>query len=138
MFTIARNLSLEMQEIEVNKFKVDCFSNLREKINSSYPDPWLLWLSQDNTSMNFIYPCASDEGVKVETSLIIESTMTVRGYVHSKQVPLGLDYIQDVREIDTLLTELVKMITSTSSKICQPRLMIDEATALLQDAISCI
>ena len=29
LFTIARNLSLEIQEIEVNKFKVDCFSNLR-------------------------------------------------------------------------------------------------------------
>ena len=30
------------------------------------------------------------------------------------------------------------MITKNSSKICQPRLMIDEAIALLQDAISCI
>ena len=86
-----------MQEIEVNKFKVDFFSNLREKIHSSYPDPWLLWLSQDNTSMNFIYPCTSDEGVKVETSLIIESTMAVKGYVHSKLLPLGIDYATDTR-----------------------------------------
>ena len=72
------------------------------------------FIISDPDCMNFIYPCTSDEGVKIETPLIIESTMTVRGYVHSKQVPLGIDYVQDVREIDTLLKELVKMITSTS------------------------
>ena len=98
-----------MQEIEVNLFEVDFFSNLREKIHYSYSDPWLLWLLQDNTSMNFIYACTSDEGVKVETSLIIESTM----YDSKRLCSLQTSTIRNrlytyVREIDILLTELAK------------------------------
>ena len=85
LFIIARNLSLETQDKETKKFKVDCFSELKDKLNSCYPDPWLLWLSQDNI-LNFIYPSKSEGIIIAEAALTIDSTMTARGYLQSKEI----------------------------------------------------
>ena len=110
LFIIARNLSLETQDKETKKFKVDCFSELKDKLNSCYPDPWLLWLSQDNI-LKIIYPSKSEGIIRVEAALTIDSTMTARGYLQSKEISLRISCISDVRQIETLLTELVDTIT---------------------------
>ena len=123
LFITARNLSLETQDIETKKFKVDCFSDLKEKITSYYPEPWLLWLSQDNM-LNFIYPSKSEGIIRVEAALTIDSTMTALGYFQSKEISLRINCITDVREIETLLTELVEAISCSSTKISQPKDMI--------------
>ena len=136
LFIIARILSLETQDAEGKKFNLDCFSDLKEKIYFSYPDPWLVWLQED--MINFIYPSKSVGVIRVEAALTIDSTLTARGFFQSKVISLGIDCISDVRQIETLLTELVGTISRSSKKISQPRDMIDEATALLQNAISCI
>ena len=74
----------------------------------------------------------------VEAALTIDSTLTARGFFQSKEISLGIDCISDVSQIETLLRELVSTISRSSKKISQPRDMIAEATALLQNAISCI
>ena len=136
LFIIARNLSLEAQDTEEKMFNVNCFSDLQEKINSSYPDPWLVWLQEH--MINFIYPCKSEGVIRVEAALIIDSTLTARGFFQSKEISLGIDCISDVRQIEILLTKLVDTISRSSRKISKPRDMIAEATALLQNAVSCI
>ena len=88
--------------------------------------------------INFIYPSKSVGVIRVEAALTIDSTLTARGFFQSKEISLGIDCISDVRQIETLLTELVSTISRSSKKISQPRDMIAEATALLQNAISCI
>ena len=135
LFITARNLSLETQDIETKKFKVDCFSDLKEKITSCYPEPWLLWLSQDNM-LNFIYPSKSEGIIRVEAALTIDSTMTARGYFQSKEISLRINCITDVRQIETLLTELVEAISCFSTKISQPKNMIAEAITNIQNAVS--
>ena len=129
-------LSLEAQDTEEKMFSVNCFSDLKEKINSSYPDPWLVWLQEH--MINFIYPCKSEGVIRVETALIIDSTLTARGFFQSKEISLWIDCISDVRQIEILLTKLVDTISRSSKKISKPRDMIAEATALLQNAVSCI
>ena len=64
--------------------------------------------------------------------------MTSRGYFKSKEISLGIDYISDVLRIDTLFTQLVNSISSSSNRMSQPRDIIGQVTALLQNAISCI
>ena len=136
LFIIARNLSLEAQDTEEKMFNVNCFSDLKEKIKSSYPDPWLVWLQEH--MLNFIYPCKSEGVIRVEAAFIIDSTLTARGFFQSKEISLGIDCISDVRQIEILLTKLVDTISRSSKKISKPRDMIAEATALLQNAVSCI
>ena len=135
LFIIARNLSLETQDKETKKFKVDCFSELKDKLNSCYPDPWLLWLSQDNI-LNFIYPSKSEGIIRVEAASTIDSTMTARGYLQSKEISLRISRIFDVRQIETLLTELVDTIACSSTKKLQPKDMIAEATTHIRNAVS--
>ena len=69
--------------------------------------------------------------------MTIDSTMIARGYFKSNAVSLGIDFKSEVRQIDTLLTQLVNTISSSSNKMSQSRDMIGQATALLQNAISC-
>ena len=83
--------------------------------------------------LNFIYPSKSAGFINVEAALNIDFMMTARGYQRNILV---FDYISGVRQIDTLLTQLVNTICSSSNKISQPGDMIGQATAL-QNAISC-
>ena len=87
--------------------------------------------------LNFIYPAKSEGVINVEAALTIDSTITARGYIKSTEISLGVDYISDVRQIDTLLTQLVNTINSSSNKMLQPRDTIGQGTALLQNAILC-
>ena len=78
-------LSLETLGTENRKYKVNCFSELKDRVDSCYPDLWLVWFSQDNM-LNFIYPLKCDEKIEIAALLIIDSTMIVRGFLHSKKL----------------------------------------------------
>ena len=108
---------------------------MKDKLNSCYPDLWLLWLSQDNI-LNFIYPSKSEGIISVEAALTIDSTMTARGYLQSKEISLRISCIYDVRQIETLPTELVDTIACSSTEKLQPKDMIAEAITHIQNAVS--
>ena len=61
----------------------------------------------------------------------IDTTITARGYLRSKELSLGIYYISDDRQIDTLLTQLVNTISS-SNKMSHPRDMIVQATVFIR------
>ena len=134
LFSIARNLSLETLDVEGKMYRINCFSDLKEKLNSIYPDPWLVWFSQDNI-LNFLYPLKCVDGINIVASLIIDSTTAVRGYLYSKEIPLEIHSINDTRQIEPLLKEIANKIISSCKK---PRDMITEATLLVHNAISVI
>ena len=62
--------------------------------------------------------------------------MTARGYLQSKEISLRISCISDVRQIETLLTELVDTIACFSTKKLQPKDMIAEAITHIQNAVS--
>ena len=137
LFTIARKLSLETQVAEGNKFQVSSLSDMKDKLPSSYPDPWLVWFSQDNTILNFLYPSKSVKGIDITASLIIDSTMSVRAFLRSKVISLKRSSINDIRQIEPLLNDLESQIIS-SNMTTKPRNIIADAIALLQNALSVI
>ena len=134
LFYIARNLSLEILGTEGIKYKVNYFSDIKDRLDSSYPNPWLVWFSLDNMQ-NFIYPLKCDEGIEIAATLVIDSTMIVSCFLHSKEICLMIHSINNTRQIEPLLKKLANRVTSHSKR---PMDMITEANLLLHNAIHTI
>ena len=99
-----------------------------------YPNPWLVWFSLDNMQ-NFIYPLKCDEGIEIAATLVIDSTMIVSCFLHSKEICLMIHSINNTRQIEPLLKKLANRVTSHSKR---PMDMITEANLLLHNAIHTI
>ena len=81
--------------------------HLRERINSlTLPYDWLLWNSNDN-SVHFLRPTYVNAQLLLESSMSIDSSLNVKAKRGTYAVPLSLNIIDDTRQIELLLKEVM-------------------------------
>ena len=63
----------------------------------------MIWYPS-SAEINLIKPSTS--GDAITSSIKIDNSLTIKGFVHDTQIPLSVSSISDVRQVSTLMTEV--------------------------------
>ena len=58
--------------------------------------------------VQFILPHLENSMIRVEATLTINSNLSTKAYFHDKPISLSLEFIRDIRQIETLLDEIIQ------------------------------
>ena len=100
------NESRETFKLEEEKFNVNNFAELERKLNLVTSINWLLWSSDG--SIHFILPHLENSMIRVEATLTIDSNLCTKAYFHNKHISLSLEFVRTIRQIETLLDEIIQ------------------------------
>ena len=105
-FKTALQYSQEEYDIEQKKFAVDSFDQIKSKlIHQEFSPNWLIWYPS-SAEINLIKPSTSGDAISITSSIKIDNSLTVNGFVHDTQIPLSVSSISDVWQVSTLMTEV--------------------------------
>ena len=101
-------MSREQQVIDEATYEFYTFQQLKEKIKLlALPEDLLLWNS-DSSQEHFLKPAYLNETLTIDCSMTIGDSIYVNhGTFH---IPLTLDFVNDTREIQLLLTKFPNSI----------------------------
>ena len=93
----ATNLSLRSENAEMEKFRVGCIQEIRDKLSLiTIPTDWLVWIPTDNC-VRFFLPKVENHSICADVSLVVNSFLSVNGYIYGKSISLSLISITDIR-----------------------------------------
>ena len=137
----ATSLSLRSESEEMEKFLVGCIQEIRDKLALiTIPTNWLVWVPTDNcpTDNCVFLPKMKNHNIRADVSLEVNSFLSVNGYVYGESFSLSLISITDIRQIETMFTEItLKPSSSPQNKhlhyISKAKKHIEEAICNLFD-----
>ena len=138
----AINLSLKSENIELERFSVGCIQEIKDKLSLiTLPTDCLVWFSTDNC-MRLFLPKMDDHKISVDVSLEINSYLSVNGYLYGQVSSLSHNSITDIRQIETLFSEITHKLNSFPNEryphhISIAKEHIDEAIYDLLDSDEC-
>ena len=136
------NLSLKSENIELERFSVGCIQEIKDKLSLiTLPTDCLVWFSTDNCIRLFL-PKMDDHKISVDVSLEINSYLSVNGYLYGQVFSLSHNSITDIRQIETLFSEMTHKLNSFPHEryphhIAKAKEHIDEAIYDLLDSDEC-
>ena len=99
-------LSLLSESEEKHKYIIKNLQDLKAKlILLVLPDNWLVW-HLDNLSTRFIQPNMVDRTVSVDLHLEINNFLVKSAWFHGQSIPLSVNSINDIRQIESILHEI--------------------------------
>ena len=112
----ATNLSLRSENAEMEKFRVGCIQEIRDKLALiTIPTDWLVWIPTDNC-VRFFLPKVENHSICADVSLVVNSFLSVNGYIYGKSISLSLISITDIRQIEMMFTEITLKLSSSPQK----------------------
>ena len=139
----AKSLKYSLIEEKHEKFlySLDSFEDLRQKLSTlKLKQDWVIWYSSN--TLHILRLQSSDQFVRVESTLAIHSDLTVSANSFEQQVPLPLDKINDLRQIETLIDYIINFqpdsdifqSDSVLVNIKEASQKLSSAVSILQDA----
>ena len=135
----ATNLSLRSENAEMEKFRVGCIQEIRDKLALiTIPTDWLVWIPTDNC-VRFFLPKVENHSICADVSLVVNSFLPVNGYIYGKSISLSLISITDIQQIEMMFTEITLKLSSSPQKkyphhISKAKEHIEEAICNLLDS----
>ena len=123
----------------MEKFRVGCIQEIRDKLALiTIPTDWLVWIPTDNC-VRFFLPKVENHSICADVSLVVNSFLSVNGYIYGKSISLSLISITDIRQIEMMFTEITLKLSSSPQKkhphhISKAKEHIDEAICNLLDS----
>ena len=112
----ATSLSLRSESEEMGKFRVDYIQEIRDKLALiTIPTNWLVWVPTDNC-VRFSLPKMENHNIRADVSLEVNYFLSVNGYIYGESISLSLISITDIRQIETLFTEITLKLSSSHQK----------------------
>ena len=110
----ATSLSLRSESEEMGKFRVDCIQEIRDKLALiTIPTNWLVWVPTDDC-VRFSLP--KMENLRADVSLEVNYFLSVNVYIYGESISLSLISITDIRQIETMFTEITLKLSSSHQK----------------------
>ena len=134
MLNQATYLSLRSEDEEKEKFSVDCMQQLRNKLSLvTLPTDWLVWFTSDNCARFFLTKM-DDHNICVDVSLEVNCFLSAAGYIYGQLLPLSLNSVTDIRQIESLLSEIILKRSTFLEK--KHLLHVSKAKEHVEEAIS--
>ena len=109
----ATSLSMRSESEEMEKFRVGCIQEIRDKLALiTIPTNWLVWVPTDNY-VRFSLPKMENHNIRADVPLEINSFLSVNGYIYGESISLSLISITDIRQIETMFTEITLKLSSS-------------------------
>ena len=109
----ATSLSLRSESEEMVKFRVDCIQEIRDKLALiTIPTNWLVWVPTDNC-VRFSLPKMENHNIRADVSLEVNYFLSVNVYIYGESISLSLISITDIRQIETMFTEITLKLSSS-------------------------
>ena len=130
LFFQALEQSLDLHKDEDSKFGVKSLGEIKCKLEDfELPSSWVKWFS-DDTSINLL-KLSKDKHISIPAYVSINDSLTPTGFYQNIQIPLSIHNLSDIREIDTIISEVTSNIESTISKIETSNDMLEKYSELL-------
>ena len=105
-FAKSLKYSLIEEKHEKLLYFLDSFEDLRQKLSTlKLKQDWVIWYSSN--ILHILRLQSFDQFVRVESTLAVKSDLTVSANSFEQQVPLPLDKINDLRQIETLIDYII-------------------------------
>ena len=79
------------------------------------PTTWLVWVPTDNC-VRFSLPKMENHNIRADVSLEVNYFLSVNGYIYGESISLSLISITDIRQIETMFTEITLKLSSSPRK----------------------
>ena len=99
------------------------------------PDNWLQWKSNEGT-IHFIKLSLSGQTLSVDSTLTVNHSLHTKESRNNYEIPISLDVISDIRQIETLINEINMKETSLEISSNTVNLHIAKATEHIKEAIN--
>ena len=116
---------------------MESFEDFKTKLPDLHLSPdWVTWYSPSNT-LQILQLKQLDQSIEIQTTLTIDSDLVVSAVSCQLQIPLHLKRITDLRQIESIIDEIVNF--EPSPELFDVSLIlvnIKEAAAKLQSSVS--
>ena len=129
MFFQAIEQSRDSHRAEENKFAVKSLAELKLKLTDfEFPPSWIKWFSEDNC-INLIH-LSKEKHVSIPGYITINDSLTPTGFYHNTQIPLSIDHLNDIRQINIIIRDVTLFTKDFVER------NISEATTNIESTVS--
>ena len=119
MFFQAIEQSLDCNRTEESKYAVKSLAELKLKLTDfEFPRSWVKWASEDNC-INLVR-LSKEKHISTSAYFTINDSLTPAGFYHNIQIPLSIDNLSDIRQIDAIISD-VSLLRRILLKIIEKR-----------------
>ena len=105
LFFQAVEQSLDCNRTEESKYAVQSLAELKIKLTDfEFPPYWVKWVSEDNC-INLVR-MSKEKHISASAYITINDSLTPTGFYHNIQIPLSIDHLSDIRQIDTIISDV--------------------------------
>ena len=129
LFFQAIEQSRDSHRAEENKFAVKSLAELKLKLTDfEFPPSWIKWFSEDNC-INLIH-LSKEKHVSIPGYITINDSLTPTGFYHNTQIPLSIDHLNDIRQINIIISDVTLFTKDFVER------NISEATTNIESTVS--